>query len=217
MAATGLPRSTLVHWIKEGLLPEPIRKNRTMAYYHPSMVERAVFISEIRSQGMPLKRIKELMKLKDDGVEIDSLIELHQVLFEAETGPVMDKKQFCDVTGLDPDQLKMLIDAGLIMPKESGTFNQEDATACAFYLWGVSNGIDIPDLQIIKRKIKDIVESRMAIIDRLTAGMPVEKAAEIILHLMKSMSAIQTYLGQRIYYHKVKKRNKAPKKTISSK
>ena len=31
MAATRLPRSTLIHWIKEGLLPEPVKTSKTMA------------------------------------------------------------------------------------------------------------------------------------------------------------------------------------------
>ena len=191
-------------------MPEPVRKNRTMAYYAPSTVERVISISEMQRQGMSLSQIRELMTLKDNGVEIDSIIMLHQALFRGKTEPLMDKGQFCEATGLDPAQLKTLIDAGLLLPKEPGMFNQEDVTACKFYLWGFSKGIKIEDLQIIQTKIKEIVESRVEMSDRLTADMPVEKAAETKLYLMKSVTAVQTYLGQRIFHNKLKKRSNRP-------
>ena len=43
-AATGVPKSTILHYLKEGLLPKPYKTCWNMAYYLPACVERITFI-----------------------------------------------------------------------------------------------------------------------------------------------------------------------------
>ena len=38
--ASGVPAATIKHYLREGLLPEPIKTSRNMAWYRPETVER---------------------------------------------------------------------------------------------------------------------------------------------------------------------------------
>ena len=38
--ATGVPKSTILYYIAQGLLPEPRKTSPNMAYYDPACVER---------------------------------------------------------------------------------------------------------------------------------------------------------------------------------
>ena len=38
--ASGVPVPTIKHYLREGLLPEPVKTSRNMAYYPPEFVER---------------------------------------------------------------------------------------------------------------------------------------------------------------------------------
>lgn len=40
MEATGLPKSTILFYLEQGLLPKPVKTSRNMAYYPPECMER---------------------------------------------------------------------------------------------------------------------------------------------------------------------------------
>ncbi len=59
---SGVPAATIKHYVKEGLLPEPQRTSRNMAYYPVSVVPRIRAIKELQStRYLPLKVIKEVL------------------------------------------------------------------------------------------------------------------------------------------------------------
>jgi len=68
MEATGLPKSTILHYVAQGLLPEPVRTGRNMAYYDAACVERAKFIKKVQgTYSFPLEKIKKLLVVADEG------------------------------------------------------------------------------------------------------------------------------------------------------
>lgn len=60
---SGVPSSTIKHYLREGLLPaEFVRTARNSALYDPALVERVVVIKEMqRTHFLPLWRIKEVL------------------------------------------------------------------------------------------------------------------------------------------------------------
>ncbi len=59
---SGVPAATIKHYVNEGLLPEPTRTSRNMAYYDVALVPRIQRIKEIqRTRFLPLKVIKEVL------------------------------------------------------------------------------------------------------------------------------------------------------------
>lgn len=56
-------RGTIQHYLREGLLPRPLKTHHNMAYYDPSCVERIALIKRLRqTRHLPLSRIARLLK-----------------------------------------------------------------------------------------------------------------------------------------------------------
>ncbi len=65
---SGVPVPTVKHYLREGLLPEPVRTSRNMAYYDVALIPRVRAIKELqRTLFLPLRVIRELL----EGIEID--------------------------------------------------------------------------------------------------------------------------------------------------
>jgi DNA-binding transcriptional MerR regulator len=59
---SGVPAATIKHYVREGLLPEPARTSRNMAYYDVSLVPRIKRIKDLqRTRFLPLKVIKQVL------------------------------------------------------------------------------------------------------------------------------------------------------------
>src|SRR5215208_4043854 len=60
--ASGVPAPTIKHYLREGLLPEPVKTSRNMAYYPPEFVDRIRLIKQLQEERfMPLKVIKSML------------------------------------------------------------------------------------------------------------------------------------------------------------
>ena len=78
------PSATVRHYLREGLLPEPVKTSRNMAYYPPEFVERIRLIKQLQEERfMPLKVIRELLASGDgDPERLRALVELEDRILE---------------------------------------------------------------------------------------------------------------------------------------
>jgi len=61
--ASGVSAGTIKHYLREGLLPEPVKTSRNMAYYPPEFVERIRLIKQLQEERfMPLKLIRAMLE-----------------------------------------------------------------------------------------------------------------------------------------------------------
>jgi DNA-binding transcriptional MerR regulator len=59
---------TIKHYLREGLLPEPVRTSRNMAYYPPEFVDRIRTIKRLQEERfMPLRAIKRVLDRAAEG------------------------------------------------------------------------------------------------------------------------------------------------------
>jgi AcrR family transcriptional regulator len=59
---TNIPAPTIRYYLREGLLPEPMRTSRNMAYYTEDHLNRLLKIREMKGRGSSLKEIKALVE-----------------------------------------------------------------------------------------------------------------------------------------------------------
>src|SRR5262245_43655008 len=79
--ASGVSAATIKHYLREGLLPEPVKTSRNMAYYPAEFVDRIRMIKQLQEERyMPLRVIKDL--LEEDPDRAKALIELGDRLLE---------------------------------------------------------------------------------------------------------------------------------------
>src|SRR5438105_5019613 len=59
---SGVSAGTIKHYLREGLLPEPVRTSRNMAYYPEQFVERIRLIKRLQEERfLPLRLIKGVL------------------------------------------------------------------------------------------------------------------------------------------------------------
>jgi DNA-binding transcriptional MerR regulator len=117
--ATGVGRETIRFYIREGLLPQPDRPGRNVAWYDESFVERIALIKELQQKRfLPLQVIKTIVgnDAEPSRDEVKALMELDGKLFPA-VGAELPSQRLSDVarrSGLKATEIRQLADIGLI-------------------------------------------------------------------------------------------------------
>lgn len=203
--ATGVPKSTILHYLHAGLLPRPVKTGRNMAYYDPVCVERIHFIKLMqRKHRLNLAAIKDLLAEAQNGREVTALMELNAAIFGwLEDREFLDEAAFCQVTGLSREQVHSLMATRLLLPLERDRFDQEDVAVGRILKSGLDQGLAPADCGFYPRLAEEIVDQEMALRRRLTADLPFEKDAALTLKLTRAARALRTYVIDRVFQHRV--------------
>lgn len=110
----GVPGPTIKYYIREGLLPEPVRTSRNMAWYDPALVPRIKAIKRLQTtQYLPLKVIRELLADADgktDAAGIDTMVDAVRRVSQGST----TTRSALLADGAAEDDLRWLTEKGLI-------------------------------------------------------------------------------------------------------
>jgi DNA-binding transcriptional MerR regulator len=119
--ATGVGRESIRYYIREGLLPEPERPGRNVAWYDESFVERIRLIKELQQKRfLPLHVIKAIVG--NDATpprdEVHTLLQLDGKLFPAVDGaPQPEPERLSTVarrTGVSAAEIRELAEIGVV-------------------------------------------------------------------------------------------------------
>jgi DNA-binding transcriptional MerR regulator len=196
--ATGVPKSTIILYVNTGLLHQPVRTSRNMAYYHPSSVGRIDFIKRTQARyRLPLKAIKGLLKAMDSGQDVTPLLELQTALFGIR-GEQIEKSAFCETTGLTGDQVDRLCRARLLNPMTDDRFDAEDQAVGRLLKKGLDLGIPIAALSFYPELAQLIVEQEIDLRRRCTEPLAFEKDAALTLELTRMARGLRSYVIDRV-------------------
>ena len=119
--ATGVGRESIRFYIREGLLPEPERPSRNVAFYDESFVDKIHFIKELQHKRyLPLHVIKAIVAgdTQPSRAEVETLLELDGKLFPHVDGPLeKPSERLSDLavrTGLAAREIREIADAGAL-------------------------------------------------------------------------------------------------------
>ena len=166
--ASGVSAGTIKHYLREGLLPEPVKTSRNMAWYPPEFVERIQLIKELQERRfMPLKAIKGLLDLEGEATNI-SAAEL--------------KRRY----GVPQEVLDRLAELEVISPGPRG-YGASDVriveAISRFRAGGYDEriGFTVYDTLRYKRAMEDLVKEEVQVImDRLGGEVDADRAAQLI-------------------------------------
>ncbi|MBL4687828.1 MAG: MerR family transcriptional regulator [Nannocystaceae bacterium] len=116
---SGVPSATIKHYVREGLLPEPDRTSRNMAYYDVALVPRVRAIKKLqRSLHLPLQVIGPLLERLDaHGMPPDEAVEGSIARVLAELAPERSISRASVIeSGVPPSELAMIEGLGLLTP-----------------------------------------------------------------------------------------------------
>jgi DNA-binding transcriptional MerR regulator len=114
---SGVPAATIKHYVREGLLPEPFRTSRNMAYYDASLVPRIQAIKELqRTRFLPLRVIKGILEqAEDSGLELADVV---QRVLDSHAEQDFRSRDAVLEAGVPKAQLVFFEKLGLVRPEE---------------------------------------------------------------------------------------------------
>jgi len=205
VATTGVPKSTILFYLSQQLLPEPRKTSPNMAYYDPACVERVKLIQQMQQRHRrTLSEIKHCLDDTDRGNDLGVYLELNEEVF-GPIGPrrLLDTQAFCRETGLSPSQLEELQQARLLLPLAGGRFDAEDLTMGRMYLSALNFGIQPRDLSYYAELGEKIVDHEMALRNRMTGRLPYPRDAAATTQMVKNARMCRAYIIDRLFQRRV--------------
>ncbi len=122
------PKSTILYYIKEGLLPEPQKPKPNVHLYDESFVERIRFIKYLQKNfNASIDQIRTLMQRKDFDISkgYETLLETLDLLMAPPSPKRYDKTELCEAAGIECEDLERYIDMGVLFDRGGGFSDTE--------------------------------------------------------------------------------------------
>jgi DNA-binding transcriptional MerR regulator len=169
--ASGVSAGTIKHYLREGLLPEPVKTSRNMAYYPPEFVDRIRLIKQLQEERfMPLKHIKAVLERTQD-------IQERGRVSRAEVRREYDVPQ---------NVLARLEEIEVLTPTSRG-YSPDDvkiiAAIARFRAGGYDErlGFTVYDTVRYREALEPLVREEVAVLlERLAGEVDADRAAEIV-------------------------------------
>lgn len=201
--ATGVPKSTILHYLNEGLLPEPVRTSRNMAYYAEDCIDRVRFIQDLkRRHRLSLAEIRQILGSKEGDLGV--YVGLNEIVFgNHPADEALGRRAFCEETGLTDSQVTELLSVRLLLPLDPDRFDSDDVSAGIMFAAAFANGIQMKDLTYYVSLGEKIVDHEMALRNKLTRHLPYEEDAAFTMEMVKRARLSRAYIIDRLFQHRV--------------
>ena len=175
--ASGVSAGTIKHYLREGLLPEPVKTSRNMAYYPPEFVERIRLIRQLQAERfMPLKLIRSM--LEEDPERAKALVELEDRILERAIAGEQRRVSSAELRkryDIPQDALDRLAELGVLEPNSRGyaPFDVQIVEAISRFRAGGYDerlGFTVYDTLRYKRALEELVKDEVAILLERLAG-----------------------------------------------
>jgi len=186
--ASGVPVPTIKHYLREGLLPEPVKTSRNMAYYPPEFVERIQLIKRLQeTRFMPLKAIKTV--LDEDPERAHAMLDLSDQILDRALAGERARTSASEVReryGVPAEVLDRLAELGVLSPNSRG-YSPSDVqiieAISRFRAGGYDEqiGFTVYDTLRYKTALEELVSQEVdMVMNRLAAEVPPERVIEML-------------------------------------
>ena len=186
---SGVSPATIKHYLREHLLPEPVRTSRNMAYYPPEFVERIRLIKRLQEDRfMPLRLIRRV--LDEDPDRARAMLDIEDRIVErALEGRDQRRVSAAEVRrryDIPRNVLERLAELGVLTPSARG-YDADDVKIIEaigrFRAGGYDEalGFTVYDTLRYREALGPLVaEEVRTLLDRLAGEVEPERAAEIV-------------------------------------
>jgi DNA-binding transcriptional MerR regulator len=186
--ASGVPAPTIKHYLREGLLPEPVKTSRNMAYYPPEFVDRIQLIKQLQEERfMPLKAIKSV--LDEDPERARALVDLEDRILDRALAGERTRTSAAEVReryGVPKDVLDRLEKLEVLSPNSRG-YSPSDIkiieAISRFRAGGYDEqiGFTVYDTLRYKTALEDLVRQEVEVVmERLAGEVSPERVVEML-------------------------------------
>ena len=225
--AAGVSAGTIKHYLREGLLPEPVKTSRNMAWYPREFVERVQLIKQLQEERfLPLKVIKEVLaqdQAEGGADRLRALIDLEdRVLERALTGQDsrgLSAREVHKRYGLPGEALERLEKLGVLTPRVrngSKRYGPDDVqiieAVSRMRASGYSQalGFTVHDTMIYKRHLEQLVREEVDVMmERVAGEMDTEEAADLLERAVEPMRDLVAALRAKLLVSELQARRTA--------
>jgi DNA-binding transcriptional MerR regulator len=186
--ASGVPAPTIKHYLREGLLPEPVKTSRNMAYYPPEFVDRIKLIKRLQEERyLPLKAIKNVLDDSPDRAE--AMLELGDQILDRALADERSRTSAAEVRkryGVPKEVLDRLAELEVLTPNSRG-YSPSDVTIIEAISRFRASGYDeqigftVYDTLRYKAAIEELVRQEVDVVmERLAGEVPPERVVEML-------------------------------------
>jgi DNA-binding transcriptional MerR regulator len=186
--ASDVPVPTIKHYLREGLLPEPVKTSRNMSWYPPEFVDRIRLIKQLQEERfMPLKAIKSV--LDEDPERARALVELEDRILDRALAGERSRVSAGEVResyGVPKEVLDRLAELGILSPNSRG-YTPSDVKIIEaigrFRAGGYDEqiGFTVYDTVRYKNALEELVKQEVEMVmDRLAEEVPPERVVEML-------------------------------------
>jgi DNA-binding transcriptional MerR regulator len=186
---SGVSAGTIKHYLREGLLPDPVKTSRNMAYYPPEFIERIRLIKRLQEQRfMPLRLIKGV--IEEDPDRARAMVELEdRILERAAAASERGRASRAEVRRryeIPANVLDRLEELRVLTPNSRGYDDDDVAIIEAisrFRAGGYDEqlGFTVYDTLRYREALEPLVaEEVRTLLDRLVGEVDADRAVEII-------------------------------------
>jgi DNA-binding transcriptional MerR regulator len=186
--ASGVPAPTIKHYLREGLLPEPVKTSRNMAYYPPEFVDRIKLIKRLQEERfMPLKAIKQV--LDEDPERANAMLELEDRILDRALAGERARTSAAEVReryGVPKEVLDRLAELAVLTPNSRG-YSPSDVqiieAISRFRAGGYDEeiGFTVYDTLRYKTALEELVRQEVDVVmNRLAGEVPPERVVEML-------------------------------------
>jgi DNA-binding transcriptional MerR regulator len=215
--ASGVSSGTIKHYLREGLLPEPVRTSRNMAYYPPDFVDRIRLIKQLQEDRfMPLRAIKHV--LDGDPARTRALVELEDRILERAAAGEEARVSAAELRrryDVPKEVLDRLAELGVLTPTGRG-YGPSDVriveAISRFRAGGYDErmGFTVYDTLRYKRALEALVEEEVQVLmERLAGEMDADRAVELIDDGAEPLRDLIAALHQKLLVAELKRQRAA--------
>ena len=186
--ASGVSSGTIKHYLREGLLPEPVRTSRNMAYYPPEFVERIKLIKQLQEERfMPLRLIRSM--LDEEPERVRALVELEDRILERAAGSEAGRVSAAELRrryDIPPEVLDRLAELEVITPNSRG-YGQRDVEIVEAISrfraggWDERIGFTVYDTLRYKRALEELVKEEVQVVlERLAGELEPDRVVDLM-------------------------------------
>jgi len=214
--AAGLPRTTIHHYLREGLLPEPVRTATNAATYGPEHLARLRLLKSLRGPELgPLsvEEIRRVLKLVERGhapaeaVGLAALGARGAAALRADTSSaeasdsVLSLREIAQRTGREAKVIRQLVDTGLLVPavgRGGAEFDDADVAAAISCARLMEAGIEAKHLEPLAELLREVRNYEVVLENLVLRSVPEEEIPAVQVEVRNAFRDLHLYLLSRL-------------------
>lgn len=202
---THVPKSTILYYIKEGLLPEAQKLKSNVHRYSEEHIELIKYIKYMQQEmGSSIEQIKGILQNKNQSMasSFSMLAPLMETLSGIPaTAKHYTKQEFIDYFDVEPTLLEQLLDDDILVPTNKDDFTDKEASIIRLIEDYIEIGLDYTLLKTYVDQAKAMADLECQLQKQLCKRRTDENFSTLWKIMFETLFNAKSYLFSR-YTHK---------------